>query len=64
MGILRSIAKPFEQELAEGLKEAVAHLDYCGYGDNWERECATYSKLPERLDALLQKAREKGLINE
>jgi len=26
--------------LAETLEEAKDHLDYCGYGDKWERECA------------------------
>lgn len=39
--------------LYEALKEAVQHLDYCGYGDSWERECAREAKLPERLDAAL-----------
>lgn len=53
-----------ENRLAKGLKEAVAHLDYCGYGDNWERECANDDKLPERLDALLAEAVKEGLIDE
>jgi hypothetical protein len=26
--------------LTETLQRASDHLDYCGYGDNWERECA------------------------
>jgi hypothetical protein len=29
-----------ERELLEALKEAKGHLEYCGYGDAWERECA------------------------
>jgi hypothetical protein len=43
-----------EQELLQGLLEAKVHLDYCGYGDEWERECA--GDLPERLDILIVKA--------
>lgn len=31
--------------------ECVNHLEYCGYGDNWERECADADKLPERAEA-------------
>lgn len=31
------------------LKDAQAHLEYCSYGDNWERECARDAKLPERI---------------
>lgn len=35
------------------LKEATDHLEYCGYGDSWERECAVKDKLPERLNKFL-----------
>lgn len=28
------------RQLADALQAASDHLDYCGYGDNWERECA------------------------
>ena len=31
------------------LKEAYDHLEYCGYGDSWERECS--EQLQEDLDA-------------
>lgn len=31
------------------------HLDYCGYGDNWEREGAIAQKLLERVEKLLNK---------
>jgi hypothetical protein len=26
--------------LTETLQRASDHLDYCGYGDNWERQCS------------------------
>ena len=26
--------------LKELLRKAIDHLDYCGYGDEWERECS------------------------
>lgn len=39
----------------EVIREMADHLDYCGYGDSWERECAVYSKLPERVSALMEK---------
>lgn len=49
------------QMLFTMLGEAVAHLDYTGYGDNWERECADHSKLPERLERALTAGRDAGL---
>ncbi len=42
--------------LREALLAAQAHLDYCGYGDKWERECAEYSKLPEKIQLALDAA--------
>ena len=30
------------------LKEAYDHLDYCGWGDSWERECS--EELRKELD--------------
>jgi hypothetical protein len=35
--------------LYEALKEAREHLEYCNYGDTWERECAREDKLPEKI---------------
>ena len=29
-----------EKELFDALEMAVEHLDYCGWGDRWERGCA------------------------
>ena len=44
------------QELLEALKAAVEHLNYCGYGDSYERECARDNKLPELLETVIKKA--------
>lgn len=41
----------WQRKLATVLEEAEQHLDYCGYGDKWERECAEASKLSERIAA-------------
>jgi len=30
------------------LDECISHLDYCGYGDDWERECS--KDLRQRID--------------
>lgn len=43
------------EELFDALEEAEGHLDYCGYGDSWERECA--GDLQQRLTDVLERAR-------
>jgi len=35
-------------------KQAQEHLDYCGYGDRWERECADAAKLPNVIQSAIQ----------
>jgi hypothetical protein len=40
--------------LRQALRAAIDHLDYTGYGDNWERECAMEAKLPETLEAAMK----------
>lgn len=50
------------KEIAEALQAAVEHLDYCGYGDSYERECAREDKLPEKLEAALEMCRQLGLL--
>jgi len=35
--------------LGETLIKAEAHLDYCNYGDKWERECAIECKLDKDI---------------
>lgn len=45
-----------EKELLAVLKEAQEHLDYCNYGDSWERECAMSDKLPQKMEEVIRKA--------
>ena len=40
--------------LREALKAAQDHLDYCGYGDSWERECAEIAGLPAQIEKTLK----------
>ena len=44
------------QQVVDALKAASDHLEYCGYGDNWERECAVDDNLPEQIAAALKVA--------
>jgi hypothetical protein len=50
---------PLEKQLLEALAAANDHLDYCGYGDKWERECAVAAKLEEKIAAALLAAEYK-----
>lgn len=52
----RDYLEKVSAELLAALKAAHAHLDYCGYGDSWERECADASKLDEKITAAIAKA--------
>jgi hypothetical protein len=45
-------------DLLEALIAAQRHLEYCGYGDDYERECARDEKLPQKIDAAIAKATE------
>ena len=49
-------SKPTYEELVKGLKDALYHLDYCGWGDAWERECS--EDLRKELPALLERAQQ------
>jgi len=40
------------KQLAILFQEAVAHLEYCGYGDSYERDCAKEDRLPQRLEKM------------
>ena len=40
--------------LIDALRAAKEHLDYTGYGDKWERECAQVNKLEEKIDEALK----------
>lgn len=43
----------FEQVL-DALKDASVHLEYCNYGDSWEKECAFAEKLDEKIAAAIK----------
>lgn len=52
-------------KLAQALRDAHQHLEYCGYGDRWERECAYHKEgnemnLPEKIAAALDAAEKAG----
>ena len=49
-------------ELKNLLAEAIFHLDYCGYGDSWERECARDSGMIKRMDNALEKYDLKSIL--
>lgn len=40
--------------LGEVLEVAESHLDYCWYGDSWERECANGAGLPLEIEEALK----------
>ena len=46
-------------ELVGALKAAEQHLDYCGWGDTYERECAREQKLPNMIAKAIAKAEGK-----
>jgi hypothetical protein len=45
---------PREVLLAEALEGACGHLDFIGWGDSYERECADGSGLREQIEAALK----------
>ena len=50
----------FTRRLIEALKLAQHHLEYCGWGDPWERECALADGLPETIQGVLDEAENTG----
>jgi hypothetical protein len=50
--------EPSDAALAHQLFDALAaaqeQLEYCNWGDSWERECAFAAKLPEQIEAALE----------
>ena len=44
------------KELLRVLKLARDHLEYCGYGDTWERGCAIDKGLPKLIDQTIVEA--------
>jgi hypothetical protein len=51
-------------EMFDALEAASEHLDYTGYGDAWEHECAMSSKLPIKIASALDKAEDFLARNE
>lgn len=47
---------PLEIQLYDALNDAHAHLEYCGYGDKWERECAKEAQLEQKIQAAIDAA--------
>ena len=45
--------------LLKALIAARGHLDYCGYGDGWERECAEEQGLEKQIEAAILVANSK-----
>lgn len=44
--------------LLNALEAAQSHLEYCGYGGSYERECAYAEELPENIQAAIDKGHE------
>ena len=42
-------------EVQTVLKKAYDHLEYCGFGDNWERSIATDTGLPDLIQSTIVK---------
>lgn len=57
---------PFTEykKLALLFQEAVSHLEFCGYGDKYESECARDDKLPQRLEHMDIRTRQILQMNE
>ncbi len=55
--LLQEIVPTYKLVL-DGLQKAEEHLEYCGYGDNWERECAREQGLASTIEHALTKAKE------
>lgn len=47
-------AKEKLRVVGQALQEASEHLDWVGYGDRYERECAKESKLEEKIENALK----------
>ena len=51
------------KELVKLFAEMADHLDFCGYGDQYERECARDDKLPQRVEGMRKNLEEAGLLD-
>ena len=50
-----TILTDLEAELLDVLELAQTHLEYCGYGDKWEREVADGQQVAQQIDYVLHK---------
>ena len=55
--LLQTLVPTYKKVLG-ALQEAETHLEYCGYGDNWEREIAKDLGLASMIEAALTSAKE------
>jgi hypothetical protein len=46
------------QQVLTALVDASDHLDYCGYGDSWERECAQAQGLKQKIKEAIEAGQE------
>lgn len=53
----RAVSDEIVEEMARALAESLAHHEYCGWGDRWERECADEEKLPDKIESALSRYR-------
>lgn len=58
------MATVLENQLFQALVKAQRHLDYCGYGDSWERECAKASGIEKQIDTAIKAGEEAGLVED
>lgn len=56
------LATKLATKVAESLVEAEHHLEWTGYGDRYERECARESKLMVHIEGAIKAAVEAGVI--
>lgn len=43
-------------QLKDALEDAENHLDFTGYGDSYERDCARQERLPEKIQEAIKAA--------
>lgn len=48
------------RELVSALVGAAEHLDWIGWGDRYERDCAAEAGLQNRVGSAIEKAKEQG----
>jgi hypothetical protein len=53
------VTKELLQQTLDALIEAQSHLDYCGYGDSWERECAAAQDLEGKIQRAIDAAQKE-----